>query len=363
MANKMFKTKYSSTVNNDDLPTLGDLKVTFYGVSSGDYPSTFNIYGNDAITVSFSTPTLAQSNGVDNMTSVSKITTGHAGDGIYFKVPVGKSVEVTINSKYNIQSFGQQSTNSTDDLGNIGIDIVNDLRYSPMTALHMYKNNPHLYCDFDNVPDNYIPKFISLNLGGNNVIGTPSVDNALIKNINGSFYLSQSNCSGEFHITDAFKVNDFSIRYSPKLKVVVDSLYKSMIGFSLEYMYKAELDLGKIKDCINLTNFSCLSNPGGNYPLDYKITGDISNFANLTKLTTVTIDSYDFTGDISVFANCPNLITLNIFDYKASITGDITSVVNTCTKLTALTIPPTVTITDEQKTTLTNRGCTVRITS
>ena len=64
-------------------------------------------------------------------------------------------------------------------------------------------------------------------------------------------------------------------------------------------------------------------------------------------------------GDIASLANCTAITQLDLVNTKVS--GDITNIVTNLTKLTNLSIPPTVTITDAQKKTLTDRGCTITI--
>lgn len=89
------------------------------------------------------------------------------------------------------------------------------------------------------------------------------------------------------------------------------------------------------------------------------ITGDISNLSTLTSLTLVYLSNTKVTGDISSLSSLTKLTHLSIA--APGVTGDITEIVNNLTALKELTITSKITITDEQKATLTNRGCTINI--
>lgn len=89
------------------------------------------------------------------------------------------------------------------------------------------------------------------------------------------------------------------------------------------------------------------------------VSGDISSLANMTTLKEFNMGGTNVSGDISSLANLINLTQLSLADTNVS--GDISNIVTNLTKLTYLDIPSTVIITDEQKKTLTDRGCTVRI--
>ena len=70
-------------------------------------------------------------------------------------------------------------------------------------------------------------------------------------------------------------------------------------------------------------------------------------------------DNTQVTGDIS---NLKDMVGITYLGLKGTqVTGDITELVNNMTKLTTISIPSKVTITDAQKKTLTDRGCTVII--
>lgn len=118
---------------------------------------------------------------------------------------------------------------------------------------------------------------------------------------------------------------------------------------------ESERNLSNLKDLINL------------YEINFQdtdrtkdIIGDISSLSNMKNLLYVNLNhAIHVSGDISSLSNLTNLVELKLSGTHVS--GDISSIVTNLTKLSILFIPSTVTITDAQKQTLTNRGCTLSI--
>lgn len=355
---KMFKIKYLQIVNNDELPKPGDLTLTLYGTTAIDSPSLFIIGFNKAgASINFSKPTLAQVNGRNNMTSVSTIKTTTNTDTINLQVSANDTVDITVN-KYYLSAITQVSVRSdSQDLGYVKADLINDFRYSPLNTFSIYRSNNLIYCDFDNIPDNYMPTINSLTVGGPNVKGTPSFDDLVCKNITERFALINTACTGDFHVV-ANNVTNLQFNYTNNLNIIVDSVPTACLYFLIQHAKKLTCDLSVFKEIKTIMQLD-LSYGANVQPSTYKVTGDISNLASLKYLKSMTLAGSEITGDISVFGNMPNLISA--YFYTPNISGDVTDIVTNCTKLTYLLIPSSVTITDEQKTTLTNRGCTVVI--
>lgn len=113
---------------------------------------------------------------------------------------------------------------------------------------------------------------------------------------------------------------------------------------------------GDISTLSNLTNINNL------YLNNTQVSGDISALSNLTNINSINLNSTKVSGDISVLSNLTKAIYIDVSNTQLS--GDITSIVNNInnmTQLKTLAIPRAVTITDEQKKILTDRGCTVII--
>lgn len=102
-------------------------------------------------------------------------------------------------------------------------------------------------------------------------------------------------------------------------------------------------DLSELKNMSSLTILYLTGNA---------ITGDINNLVTLP-LTSIQLSRNNIVGDISVLASMTNVTSINL--EKTKVTGNVTSIIDNCTKLKEFRIPPTVTITDEQKQILTDR--------
>lgn len=89
------------------------------------------------------------------------------------------------------------------------------------------------------------------------------------------------------------------------------------------------------------------------------VTGDIGALSTLTNLTSLGLIRSNVTGDIGALSTLTRLNNLQI--QRTNVTGDIGPIIEKCTSLKQLQISTTVTITDEQKKILTDRGCSIRI--
>lgn len=124
-------------------------------------------------------------------------------------------------------------------------------------------------------------------------------------------------------------------------------------------------DMAKLKTWVASTNYrQALRYFTGHTQIEHiecwsgYFSGDIQYLSGLTKMNQLILaDSPQVSGEISSLSAMTALTTLNLANTQVS--GDIQTIIDNCTKLTSLSIPRTVTITDAQKQTLTDRGCTV----
>ena len=156
--------------------------------------------------------------------------------------------------------------------------------------------------------------------------------------------------------------------------LAIDGKYdiKSISNFYDWNSVDIRLNLDDLKYCGNLRSisFPCTGNViNGNLKnVNEGITSlaivynkDLDDISHLTALTSLDL-RYSYLSkkrDVSALSTLVNLTKLDLSETNVS--GDATSIVNNMTKLKTLIIPNTLTITDEQKQTLTDRGCTVTI--
>ena len=144
-----------------------------------------------------------------------------------------------------------------------------------------------------------------------------------------------------------FNIDD--LKYSTDLTYIKNNYLNTRMP---EY-HNAGKTNGDISSLSNLTKLTVIIFD------NTSVSGDISSLSNLTNLTNISLGNTSVSGDISSLSNNTGLTNLSL--YGTSVSGDITDIVTNLTQLTQLTIPKTVTITDAQKQTLTDRGCTVYI--
>ena len=123
---------------------------------------------------------------------------------------------------------------------------------------------------------------------------------------------------------------------------------------NLQDLRKTKDIIGDISSLSNMTQLTYI-----NLERNHKVIGNISSWSKLTNLIDISLNGTNISGDISSLSNLKNLTGLRMTGSKVH--GDISSIVTNLTKLTQLGIPSTITITDAQKKTLTDRGCTVVI--
>ena len=112
-----------------------------------------------------------------------------------------------------------------------------------------------------------------------------------------------------------------------------------------------KLDLSSIKDLVGMNWLAIFPST--------QVSGNIANLANMTSMVNLSLGGTQVSGNIANLANMTSMTTLKLGGTQVS--GDITDIVTNLTKLVFLAIPKAVTITDAQKKTLTDRGCTVEI--
>lgn len=216
---------------------------------------------------------------------------------VYGKIRIG----INVSSPTDIGTF--QINEPIDAIG--GNFLQKDL--STVIGSHVDKSNDELYVD-SNVSGILINKY----------------------ELNGKIYLSSFN--------NIYDVDISEFRYS-KLSVF-QILGKGVTG-----------DISSLSSMPKIFSLNIIQS---------SITGDISSLSSLSQLTSLSLsDNKGITGDISSLSSMSQLTTLKLAG--TSVTGDISSIVNNLTALKNLEISPKITITDEQKTTLTNRGCTLTI--
>lgn len=134
----------------------------------------------------------------------------------------------------------------------------------------------------------------------------------------------------------------------------IEELYKIPNNNLATVQFRAKKKIETIKGDIDvLSNFTNLRYVG----LDNTgVSGDIKVFSGLTNLQWIALSNTNVSGDIKAFSNLTNLNILYI--NKTNVSGDISSIMD-LPNIKRVYLPNTITHTDEQVKTLTDKGVTI----
>lgn len=308
---KCFITKLSGTVDNDSLPVYGKMTVSC--------PKTGSIAHN--VYLSFAKGTQIEVVGDGYFTDSSGSSTGKTADytiiGSITTYYLSDAVTALRMDKYSLVSISPQYTNG---YSSMTIDL-DDLKYD--------SNIKSVRGGLKGSINNLKGSMVTLqNTEGTSVTG----DLATFLNENPNVtIIDLPSCTG---ITGTIR-----------------AVNSGMTQFNVMNNANVSGDVSVFKDCASLVSWNANN---GNF------SGDISAFANKTGLKSLSLlNNKNITGDISTLASDTAIQGINVS--LTGVTGDITNIVANCTDLKSLYIPTGVTITEEQKTTLTGRGCTVGV--
>ena len=180
---------------------------------------------------------------------------------------------------------------------------------------------------------------------------------------------------GNGHFTDSTLTQDLGKKVTKTWGYAPDNIYMSNDEGEVEFDISKMLSLqvgsrdNVQPDYSAATNLTCdLNHLKGrtqvtkiNMPLaNNNVKLDLSSIKDLVNMGYLVVSpSTQVSGDIANLANMTSMTNLSLGGTQVS--GDITDIVTNLTKLRSLSIPIAVTITDAQKKTLTDRGCTVVI--
>ena len=176
--------------------------------------------------------------------------------------------------------------------------------------------------------------------------------------IDGKYYIKSISNFADWNSAD-IRLNLDDLKYCGNLRSISIPCTENVINGNLKNVNEGitSLAIRYNKDLDDISHLTALTS------LDLRRSNlskrDVSALSTLVNLTNLNISETNISGDVSALSTLVNLTNLDIG--RINISGDATSLVNNMTKLKNLRIPNTITITDEQKKTLTDRGCTVII--
>ena len=303
---KCFITKYPVEIDNDNLPRINTMRIKFQRVDNPtsrnrsfrfNYPYGTNVTFHYIGNGHFTDSTLTQDLGK----KVTK-TWGYAPDNIYMSNDEGE-VEFDISKIASLQVGIQDNVNPD------------------------YTSATNLTCDLNHLKGRTQVNKINMPLANNNV----KLDLSSIKDL----------------------VNMRYLVVFPSTQVTGDIANLANMTSIIDLGLNNTQVTGDITNLANMTSTIYLN------LRSTQVSGNITNLANMKSMTNLSLSNTQVSGNIANLANLTSMTNLGLSGTQVS--GDITNIVTNLTKLRYLSLPKAVTITDAQKKTLTDRGCTVRI--
>lgn len=278
--NKCFITKLPSSVDNDNLPVLGQLRINWPKQSdlTDNDARAIGLSTNDSITVKVTGAHLTDSTLASNLGNTKTITSA---DGIvWLYVSNDADAILTIDNKYSLTYVSFVRSNKNGLKRSVKFDI-NDIRYcTALTAINL--TNTQVSGDISAVSQ--LTGLMFLYLNNTQISGDISAISQLTALVNLS--LNNSQVSGDINVV--------------RQLTALTSLYLSNTQVSG--------DISSISQLTALTDLS-LDN--------IQVSGKIDSLANLTKLTSLgSFKGLSLTGDMSKIPAGVNFISL--YDRKVT---------------------------------------------
>ena len=303
MNNKCFTTNYKREVSNDNLPYVGEIK---FKVVYGD-KFNFANDGDEDIHVVADGDIQGIVSVVDTVAHTAREFTVPKGSWFNASAPVGTTVK--IYPRYGITRFSNDST------------LGSNYSYKEMDISQLAYMTKATNIDFQNNG-----KSLNLLKSTYGDIKAFATDTSLT-----SLIVDNTNVSGDI--------------------AAVKNL--TTLTYLIAGVTNVSGDIAAVK---NLTALTYLSAGNTN------VSGDIAAVKNLTALTSLHLQYMpNLTGDISALSGLTRIDGISL-EYTPNVTGDISSIMN-LPNIKFVHLPDTITHTDEQVKTLTDKGITVVFTT
>ena len=319
--NKCFITKLPSSVDNNTLPVLGQLKIKWLkqNTLTDNDARAIDLQTNSSITVKVSGAHFTDSTLASNIGNTKIIT---ATDGVV-SLYVSNDVDavLTIDNKYSLLYLGFAHNGKSKVPKSVYFDIE-DIR-GCTNIQWLYLSSTQVSGDISAVRN--LVNLKSLVLNDTKVSGDISAVSNLTKLV--SIYIDYTQITGDISaVSNLTNLTALAIGYTQVSGDI--SAVRNLVNLTSLILNDTKVS-GDISAVSNLVNLSSLV-------LDYiQVSGDISAVSNLTNLEYLGVSSTKVSGDISAVSNLTNLTALTIG--YTQITGNISAVRN-LTKLTALSI-------------------------
>ena len=316
--NKCFITKLPSSIDNDNLPVLGQLKINWLkqdNLTNNDSRA-IGLSTNDSITVKVSGAHFTDRTLTSNLGNTKTITS--ANKEVWLYVSNDANAILTIDNKYSLTELNFSYNDNWSISRSASFDIE-DIRYcTNLTILKL----PRIQVSGDISIVSNFTNLTQLDLYNTQVSG----DISAISQLTNLTYLSLSNTQVSGDINAVSKLTNLTHLSLSNTQVSGDiNVLSNLTNLTYLDLYNTQIS-GDINVLSNLTNLTYLD------LYNTQISGDINVLSRFTRLrNTLSLSGTQVSGDINALSNLTNLSNIKLSDTNVS--GNI----NSLSKLTKLT--------------------------
>ena len=283
--NKCFITKLPSSIDNDNLPVLGQLKINWLKQSNltDNAARLIKLQTNDNITVKVYGAHFTDYTLTSNIGNTKIITAADGEAELY--ISNDEDAVLTIDNKYSLQilDFGM----SNNGLVNKPIYFdISDIRYcNNLTKLNLLRTQ--VSGDVSAISN--FTNLVYLVLAATQVVG----DISAINNLTNLVYINIGDTKISGYVNAVSKLTKTEALILANMPISGDvSAISNLTNLNILYLADTKVS-GDISAIRNLTNIHEM------YINDSNISGDIASLVNLTKLDAVNLNGLSLTGDMS----------------------------------------------------------------
>ena len=285
--NKCFITKLPSSVDNDNLPVLGQLRINWLKQSdlTDNGARAIGLATNDSITVKVSGAHLTDSTLASNFGNTKTITA--ADNEVWLYVSNDADAVLTIDNKYSLTELNFVKSEGNYNLKRSVYFDLADIKYcSNIKVLRL--SNTQVNGDISDISN--ITNLYNLALNNTSISGDISIVSNFTKLE--SLRIGGTKISGDISAISKLTNLVFLALGSSKISGDISAV-RNLTRLSILDLQKTQVsgDISAVSKLINLTELYLMNNP---------ISGDIANLANLTKLGDILqLSGMSLIGDVS----------------------------------------------------------------
>lgn len=309
--NKCFITKLPSSVDNDNLPVLGQLRINWSKQSdlTDNDARAIGLATNDSITIKVSGAHLTDSTLSSNLGNTKTITA--ADNAVWLYVSNDADAVLTIDNKYSLTYLNFNKSSKPALKCSVEFDI-NDIRYcTALTTIGLM--NTQVSGDISAISQ--LTSLTFINFENTNVSGDISAISKLTSLTNFSF--KNTNVSGDISVLSQLTSLNIIFLANTNVSGNISAISK-LTGLIIIELNNTQVsgDISSVSQLTKLNNLNLDST---------QVSGNISSVSQLTALTVLNLNNTQVSGEIDSLANLTKLAMFNGLK-GLSLTGDMSKI-------------------------------------